>query len=125
MHVVVARRGIDIPAASASRFETEVLTQGGNVEGLGRLNATSVDRAMTNTAHRRVILVMVLSSRLGCPLSLKTDYMGNPRSNAYPAPNSGLVCQGERDRPGLANWPPCVVWERSVSGGVVLRLAGG
>ena len=35
-----------------SRFETEVLTQDGNVEGLGRVNAKWVDRAMTYTAHR-------------------------------------------------------------------------
>ena len=42
MRVVVGDRGIDRPAASASamsRFETEVLTEDGNVEGLGRLNA--------------------------------------------------------------------------------------
>ena len=61
MRVVVGDRGIDRPAASASamsRFETEVLTQDGNVEGLGRVNATWVDRAMTHTAHRRVILDM-------------------------------------------------------------------
>ena len=38
-----------------SRFETEVLTQDGNVEGLGRVNAEWVDRAMTHTAHRRVL----------------------------------------------------------------------
>ena len=41
-----------------SRFETEVLTQYGNVEGLDRLNAKWVDGAMTHTAHRRVILDM-------------------------------------------------------------------
>ena len=41
-----------------SRFETEVLTQDGNVEGLGRVNAEWVDRAMTHTAHRRVVLDM-------------------------------------------------------------------
>ena len=38
MRVVVGDRGIDRPAASTntmSRFETEVLTQDGNVEGLG------------------------------------------------------------------------------------------
>ena len=43
MRVVVGRRGgPERPAASTntmSRFETEVLTQDGNVEGLGRLNA--------------------------------------------------------------------------------------
>ena len=62
MRVVVGRRGCpERPAASTntmSRFETEVLTQDGNVEGLGRVNATWVDRAMTHTAHRRVILDM-------------------------------------------------------------------
>ena len=50
MRVVVGDRGIDRPAASASamsRFETEVLTQDGNVEGLDRLNAKWVDGAMS------------------------------------------------------------------------------
>ena len=46
MRVVVGRRGgPERPAASTntmSRFETEVLTQDGNVEGLGRVNATWV-----------------------------------------------------------------------------------
>ena len=62
MRIIVGRRGgPERPAASTntmSRFETEVLTQDGNVEGLGRVNATWVDRAMTHTAHRRVILDM-------------------------------------------------------------------
>ena len=62
MRVVVGRRGgPERPAASTntmSRFETEALTQDGNVEGLGRLNAKWVDRAMSRTAHRRVILDM-------------------------------------------------------------------
>ena len=59
MRIIVGGRGPDRPAASAmSRFETEVLTQDGNVEGLGRLNAKWVDGAMSRTAHRRVILDM-------------------------------------------------------------------
>ena len=62
MRVIVGRRGgPERPAASTntmSRFETEVLTQDGNVEGLGRVNAEWVDRAMTHTAHRRVVLDM-------------------------------------------------------------------
>ena len=47
MRVVVGDRGIDRPAASTntmSRFETEVLTQDGNVEGLGRLNAKKLSQ---------------------------------------------------------------------------------
>ena len=51
MRVVVGRRGgPERPAASTntmSRFETEVLTQDGNVEGLGRLNAKWVGGAMS------------------------------------------------------------------------------
>ena len=61
MRVIVGRRDTDRPAASASamsRFETEVLTQDGNLEGLDRLNAKWVDEAMMHTAHRRVILDM-------------------------------------------------------------------
>ncbi len=61
MRVVVGDRGIDRPAASTntmSRFETEMLTQDGNVEGLVRLNAKWVDGAMSRTPHRRVILDM-------------------------------------------------------------------
>ena len=57
--VIVGRRGGPERAAvstnTVSRFETEVLTQDGNVEGLGRVNAKWVGRAMTHTAHRRVI----------------------------------------------------------------------
>ena len=60
MRVIVGRRdGPERPAASTntmSRFETEVLTQDGNVEGLGRLNSKWVDGAMSRTPHRRVIL---------------------------------------------------------------------
>ena len=61
MRVIVGRRDTDRPAASASamsRFETGVLTQDGNVEGLARLNAKWVDGAISHTAHRRVILDM-------------------------------------------------------------------
>ena len=51
MRIIVGRRGgPERPAASTntmSRFETEVLTQDGNVEGLGRLNAKWVDGAMS------------------------------------------------------------------------------
>ena len=61
MRVIVARRGPERQAASTntmSRFETEVLTQGHNLEGLARMNAQWVDGAMAHTPHRRVILDM-------------------------------------------------------------------
>ena len=61
MRVIVGDRGVDRPAASGSamsRFETGVLTQDGNEDGLDRLTAAWVDRAITHTAHRRVILDM-------------------------------------------------------------------
>ena len=54
MRVIVGRRGgPERKAASTntmSRFETEVLTQDGNVEGLARLNAKWVDGAISHTA---------------------------------------------------------------------------
>ena len=72
MRVIVGRRDTDRPAASASamsRFETGVLTQDGNVEGLARLNAKWVDGAISHTAHRRVILDM----------DTRAPFMGNRR----------------------------------------------
>ncbi len=39
-----------------SRFETEVLTEEENLEGLTRLNVEWVDTAMAQTSHQRVIL---------------------------------------------------------------------
>ena len=59
MRIIVGRRDTDRPAASTntmSRFETEVLTQDGNVEGLDRLNAKWVD--LCPARRRRVILDM-------------------------------------------------------------------
>jgi len=61
MRVIVGRRGPERQAASTntmSRFETEVLTQGHNPEGLARMSAKWVDGAMAHTPHRRVILDM-------------------------------------------------------------------
>jgi Transposase DDE domain group 1 len=61
MRVVTGRRDLEKQAASTntlSRFETEVLTQEKNVEGLAQLNATWVEKAMARTPHRRVILDM-------------------------------------------------------------------
>ena len=61
MRVIVGRRGPERRAASTntmSRFETEVLTQGHNLEGLARMNAQWVAGAMAHTPHRRVILDM-------------------------------------------------------------------
>ena len=45
-------------ANTMSRFETEVLTQDGNVEGLGRLNAKWVDGAMSRTRDRTITRTM-------------------------------------------------------------------
>jgi hypothetical protein len=59
MRVVVGWKGSDRKAASTSemgRFETELLTQKENLEGLERLNVEWVKRAVANTAHRRIIL---------------------------------------------------------------------
>ena len=61
MQVVVGRRALERQAASTntlSRFETEVLVTEENIRGMERLNAEWVDRAMTRTKHRRIILDM-------------------------------------------------------------------
>jgi hypothetical protein len=59
MRVVVGWQGSDKNAASTSemgRFETELLTQANNLQGLARMNAQWVERAMDKTLYRRVIL---------------------------------------------------------------------
>ena len=59
MRVIVGWQGTDKQAASTntmSRFETEVLTEEENLDGLARLNVEWVDRAMAQTSHQRVIL---------------------------------------------------------------------
>jgi hypothetical protein len=61
MRVVTDRLVSEQQAASTntlSRFETEVLTQNENVQGLAHLNAAWVEKAMAHTPHRRVILDM-------------------------------------------------------------------
>src|SRR3989304_4700048 len=61
MRVVTGRRACEKKAASTnpmSRFETEVLTREENLQGLVRLNAQWVKRAMSRTPHKRVILDM-------------------------------------------------------------------
>jgi hypothetical protein len=54
MRVIVGWRSPERPAASTntmSRFETEVLTQKENLEGLVHLNALWVQKAMAHTPH--------------------------------------------------------------------------
>jgi hypothetical protein len=61
MRAVTDRLGSAQQAASTntlSRFETEVLTQEENVDGLAHLHAAWVEKAMAHTPHRRVILDM-------------------------------------------------------------------
>jgi hypothetical protein len=59
MRVVVGWQGSERNAASAntmSRFETEILTQEDNLEGLATMNTQWVEVAMAHTPHWRVIL---------------------------------------------------------------------
>ena len=86
MRVIVGGRGPDRQAASASamsRFETGVLTQDGNVEGLDRLNAAWVDRAMRQTAHRRFILDMDSSESPVHGQQEGSSYNGHFESTCY------------------------------------------
>ena len=59
MRVIVGWQGTDKQAASTSemgRFETELLTQEGNLSGLEGLNVEWLNRAITSTVHSRIIL---------------------------------------------------------------------
>ena len=85
MRVIVGWQGTDKQAASTntmSRFETEVLTEEENLDGLARLNVEWVDRAMSQTSHQRVILDMD-SSESRC--------MGSKRESPTTATSSPYV----------------------------------
>jgi hypothetical protein len=59
MRVVVGWQGSERKGASTSqmgRFETELLTQEGNLSGLEGLNVEWLNRAITRTVHSRIIL---------------------------------------------------------------------
>ena len=61
MRVIVGWQGWERKGASTSemgRFETELLTQESNLQGLTGVNTQWVERAMAHTLHRRVILDM-------------------------------------------------------------------
>ena len=61
MRVIVGWQDSDRRAASTntlSRFETETLTQEGNLKGLAQMNTQWVEGAMAHTVHQRVILDM-------------------------------------------------------------------
>jgi hypothetical protein len=61
MRIVVGWQGTERNAASTSemgRFETELMTQENNLQGLAQMNAQWVERAIAHTPHRRVILDM-------------------------------------------------------------------
>jgi hypothetical protein len=80
MRVVTDRLVSEQQAASTntlSRFETEVLTQEENVEGLAHLNAAWVEKAMAYPPHRRVILDMDSSESPVCGEQEGTAYNGH------------------------------------------------
>ena len=83
MRVTVGWQGADKQAASTntmSRFETEVLTEEENLDGLTRLNVEWVDTAMAHTSHQRVILDMDSSES---PLSPTLPVHGQQEGVAY------------------------------------------
>ena len=106
MRVIVARRGPERQAASTntmSRFETEVLTQEHNPEGLARMNAQWVDGAMAHTPHRRVILDMDSSESLVHGEQEGAAYNGHFGSVCYHPLfvfNQFGDCEGAMLRPG-------------------------
>ncbi|MDP6495471.1 MAG: IS1380 family transposase, partial [Dehalococcoidia bacterium] len=106
MRVIVGRRAPERQAASTntmSRFETEVLTREENPEGLVRLNAQWVERAMARTCHRRVILDMDSSESPVHGEQEGANYNGHFESVCYHPLflfNEFGDCEGAMLRPG-------------------------
>jgi hypothetical protein len=86
LRVVVGWRDGNRPAASTntmSRFETETLTTPENLDGLSKLNATWVSRAMARTSYRRVILDLDSSERPVHGEQEEASYNGHFGSTCY------------------------------------------
>lgn len=106
IRVVSSRRASERQAASSntvSRFETEVLTRGNNLEGLAQLNAEWVERAMSQTTHRRVVLDMDSSESPVHGHEVGAAYNGHFKSVCYHPLfcfNQFGDCEGALLRPG-------------------------
>ena len=106
MRVIVGWQGTDKQAASTntmSRFETEVLTEEENLDGLARLNVEWVDRAMAQTSHQRVILDMDSSESPVHGQQEGVAYNGHFESVCYHSLflfNHFGDCEGAMLRPG-------------------------
>ena len=106
MRVIVGWQGTDKQAASTntmSRFETEVLTEEENLDGLARLNVEWVDRAMAQTSHQRVILDMDSSESPVHGQQEGVAYNGHFESVCYHPLflfNHFGDCEGAMHRPG-------------------------
>ena len=93
MRVIVGWQGTDKQAASTntmSRFETEVLTEEKNLDGLARLNVEWVDRGMAQTSHQRVI-PSTCSGQAWTWTALKARCMGSKRESPTTATSSPYV----------------------------------
>src|SRR5660398_27107 len=61
MRAVVGKRALDRNAASSqtvSRFETEILAQEENIEALSSINSAWVDKAVSYSANKKIVLDM-------------------------------------------------------------------
>ena len=124
MRVIVGWQGTDKQAGSTntmSRFETEVLTEEENLDGLARLNVEWVDRAMAQTSHQRVILDMDSSESPVHGQQEGVAYNGHFESvsrTRESLPGSGTTVRAHRTRTWLlardahrdehpgGQWPP-------------------
>ena len=108
MRVIVGWQGTDKQAASTntmSRFETEVLTEEENLDGLARLNVEWVATAMAHTSHQRVILDMDSSESPVHGQQEGVAYNGHFESVCYHPLflfNHFEDCEGAMLRPGTS-----------------------
>jgi len=58
MRAVIGKKKNAASANTVGRFETEILPQKKNLEGLSEINGSRIERAMERTSHRRIILDM-------------------------------------------------------------------
>jgi hypothetical protein len=83
MRAVTGKKKNAASANTVGRFETEILSQKKNLEGLSEINGSWVERAMEKTTHHRIILDMDSSESPVHGEQEGSAYNGHFRCNCY------------------------------------------
>ena len=110
MRAVTGKKKNAASANTVGRFETEILPQRKNLEGLSEINGRWIQKAMERSPHRRIILDMDSSESPVYGEQEGSAYNGHFRCNCYHPLfcfNQYGDCEGAMLRPGNVHSADC------------------